>query len=158
MLLVNIIFILLVLGFVGAGMKDGLVQTIGRMVGAVIGFVVARAWYTGFATILGIFMPDGIAKLVAFGIIFIAITRLVGLAFKLVDGLFKIISFIPFLKSINSLLGAIAGFAEGIIIIGGLIFLVKMYLLEPHLVAWINESIVAQWIASAFKLLLGVLL
>jgi len=158
MLLVDIIVALAVLGAVGAGIKDGFVQTIGRLVGAVIGFVVARSWSLGLSGVLAIFMPIGTARLISFILIFVLITRLVGFAFKLVDGIFKILSVIPFLKSINSILGAIAGLAEGIILIGGVVFVIKTYLLEPHLVAWVTSSVVAQWIEKVFKILLGVLL
>lgn len=158
MLLVDILLALAVLGSVGAGIKDGLVHTIGRLVGAVIGFVIARSWSLGLSGIFSIFLPVGTARLVAFVLIFLVVTRLVGFGFKLVDGVFKILSVIPFLKSINSILGAIAGLAEGIILIGGIIFVIKTYFLEPHLVAWVTSSVVAQWIEKIFKVLLGVLL
>jgi len=158
MLIVNIVLLVLLLSFIGMGLKDGFVHSLGRLVGAVIGFVAARAWSLPVGSVLALFMPVGIARLIAFIFIFLLITQLVGFAFKLVDGLFKIVSFIPFLKSINSLLGAIAGLVEGVIIIGGVIFLIHGYLLEPHLVAWTNSSIVAQNIEKVFKLLLAVLL
>lgn len=158
MLLVDLILALAVLGSIGAGIKDGLVHTIGRLVGAVIGFVIARSWSLGLSGIFAIFLPVGTARLIAFVLIFVIITRLVGFGFKLVDGVFKILSVIPFLKSINSILGAIAGLVEGIILIGGVIFVIKSYFLEPHLVAWVSSSIVAQWIEKVFKILLAVLL
>ena len=158
MLIVNIIFILALLGFIGAGTKDGLVHTVGRLVGAIIGFVAARAWSINVAGFLALFMPAGIARLIAFIVIFIVISRLVGFLFKLVDGIFKILTIIPFLKSIDNLLGAIGGLAEGIIIIGGITFLIHTYALEPHLLSWVSSSVVAQWIEQTFRVLLGVLL
>jgi len=139
-------------------MKDGFIHTLGRLVGAIIGFVAARAWSLGFGGFLSLFMPIGIARLVAFIIIFVIIARLVGIVFKLADGAFRILSIIPFLKSINSILGAVMGLIEGVIIIGGIIYLILAYLIEPHLVIWIHSSVVAQWIEVAFKALLGFLL
>ncbi len=156
--LVDIILILILLGFVGAGMKDGFVHTFGRLVGSVIGFIAARAWYLKIAGFVGLLAPSGWANVIAFILIFAIITRLVGFIFTLIDGVFKIVSILPFLKSINSLLGAILGLVEGIILVGGVIYLVLMFKLEPTLVHWLSLSTVAPWIQKAFQTLLGILL
>jgi uncharacterized membrane protein required for colicin V production len=158
MLLVEIIFLFVIIGFIGAGLKDGFIQTLGRLVGSVLGFLAARAWSMKVSTILAFFMPAGIAQLLATVLIFIVITRLSGLLFKLVDGVFNIFSFIPFIKTINSFIGAFVGLGEGIILLGGCFFLIKKYFMEPHLVTWINSSIVAQWIEKGFSYLLKTLL
>jgi uncharacterized membrane protein required for colicin V production len=158
MLLVNIVLVLLLLGFAGAGMKDGFVHTLGRVVGAVLGFVAAKAWYIGWSGILGAFLPTGWAKVLTFIIIYIVISRLVGIAFKLIDGAFRILSILPFLKSINSLLGLILGFFEGVLILGGIIYLVLTYPLIPALTQLLIPSVVAHWILSAFHIFLGILL
>ena len=86
------------------------------------------------------------------------ITRLVGFAFKLADGAFRILSILPFLKSINSLLGSVLGLVEGFILMGGVIYLILTFSLEPNLVHWLTISSVAPWIEHAFQLLLGILL
>ena len=138
MWIVDLVLILALLGFVGAGMKDGFVHTFGRLVGSIIGFVAARAWYVKIAGFLGLAMPTGWASVVAFIVIFAVITRLVGFLFTLIDGVFRIVSILPFLKSINSLLGAILGFVEGIILLGGAIYLILTFSLEPTLVYWLK--------------------
>ena len=158
MLIVDIVLLLLLLGFVGAGLKDGFVHTLGRLIGAVVGFVAARAWSLKLATIFAFFMPSAWAKLLAFILIFIFITRVVGLAFKLVDGVFEILSILPFLKSVNRLLGAILGFLEGFIILGGAIYVILGFKLEPHLVTWLSTSKIAPWILGVFHSVLGILL
>ncbi|MFZ2804027.1 MAG: CvpA family protein [Patescibacteria group bacterium] len=158
MLLVNIILILILMGFAGAGMKDGFVHTLGRVVGAVLGFVAANAWYIGASGFLAVFMPLGWAKVLTFLIIYVVISHLVGLAFVLVDGVFRILSILPFLKSINSLLGLILGFFEGVLIVGGVIYLLLTFPLIPSITAWLAPSAVAQWILAVFHIFLGVLL
>lgn len=158
MLLVDIILLVALLGFVGAGAKDGFVHTLGRLVGAVIGFVAARAWSLKAAPVLSVFLPSGWARLVAFIIIFIVITRLVGFVFKLADGAFRILSILPFLKSINSLIGGVLGLVEGFIIIGGAIYLILTFNLEPNLVAWLKGSSVTPYVQKVFQTLLGILL
>jgi len=158
MLIVDVILGFILLGFAGAGAKDGFVHSLGRLIGAIIGFVAARAWAIKLVGFFGVFMPAGWAHLVAFLLIFIVITRLVGFVFKLADGVFEIISILPFLKSINRLLGAILGFVEGFILLGGAIFLILTLKLEPNLVKWLSASGVALWIEKAFHAILGILL
>lgn len=158
MLLIDIVLALLILGFAGAGAKDGFVYTLGRLIGAVLGFIAARAWSIYLVGFFGIFMPAGWARLIAFILIFVLITRLAGLAFKLVDGLFEILKLLPFLKSIDKLLGALLGLVEGVIVLGGVIYLVLNFHLSPTLINWFATSFVAIWIEGVFHTLLGLLL
>ncbi|MFH1620856.1 MAG: CvpA family protein [Patescibacteria group bacterium] len=158
MLIIEIILIILLLGFIGAGSKDGFVHTAGRLIGAILGFIAARAWYLSFAPILDIFMPTSWARIISFLLIFIFISRVAGILFKLIDGAFHVLSILPFLKSINSLLGGILGFFEGLIILGGAIYLILTFTLEPTLVMWLKGSTVAGWIEAVFIALLGILL
>lgn len=158
MFLVNLFLVLVILGYIGMGLKDGFVSTLGRFLGAILGFLAARAWSIWLVGLLGIFMPAGWARLVAFVLIFIAITRLFGMAFKLVDGVFEILKLLPFLKSIDKFLGAFLGFVEGIIFIGGAIYLILTFKLSPTLITWATSSKIAIWIYSIFQTLLGMLI
>lgn len=158
MRLIDVILALALLGFVGAGVKDGFIHALGRLIGSILGFVAASAWSVKMAGALSIFMPIGWARFLSFLVIFILITRLAGLAFALVDGVFRVISILPFLKSINNLLGGILGFFEGTILIGGAIYLVVTFKLIPSLAALFARSTVASWINTVFHALLGLLL
>lgn len=158
MFLVNLVLVMLLLGYVGMGVKDGFVHTLGRFLGAILGFLAARAWSIWLVGILGIFMPAGWARLVAFVLIFIAITRIFGMVFKLVDGIFEIMKLLPFLKSIDKFLGAFLGFVEGLIFIGGAIYLILTFKLSPTLITWATSSSVAVWIYKIFHSVLGLLL
>lgn len=154
MLIVSLVLIFLLLGFVGSGFKDGFIHTLGRLVGAVIGFVLARTWSISGAAILSLFMPYGWARFIAFIVIYMVITRLVGLLFKLADGAFQILSIIPFLKTINSFLGACVGLIEGILILGGVMWIVNNFSLVPSLIPLLASSTVAQMIQKAFQFVL----
>lgn len=153
-MLVNVILILLLLGFIGTGWKDGAIQTLGRVVGAVIGFLVARSWSIGLAALFEIVLPSGWARLAAFLVVFLFITRIVGFIFKLADGAFKILSFIPFVKPLNSLLGAIVGIVEGFVVLGGSIWIVQNFTLLPFLAKLLASSVVARGILAVFEFLL----
>ena len=151
MLLLNIILVIALLGFVGTGLKDGFIHTLGRIVGAILGFLAARAWSIGLAPLFAIVLPYGWARLVAFLVILLIVTRLVGWLFKLADGAFRIISFIPFLKSINNVLGAILGIVEGILVLGGTMWTLINFNLIANATNYINQSTIAHWILIAFQ-------
>ena len=157
-MLMNLILIVLLLGFVGAGAKDGFVHTLGRLIGSVIAFELARKYALNIAGFVGIFVPIAWARIASFIIVFVVVTRLVGFLVKLLDGAFSIISIIPFLKSINKLLGGIIGIGEGIVVIGGVIFLILNFNVDASLMKSLAASGVAQWLLGTFHLLLGALL
>ncbi|MFA6160703.1 MAG: CvpA family protein [Patescibacteria group bacterium] len=158
MLLFNIILILALLGFIGSGLKDGLIYALGRIVGAVVGFVIAKTFYIEASVILSPFLPSNWARIFAFLIIFILATRVMGWIFKALDKTFNFIAVIPFLKSINHALGGFLGFLEGMIVIGGLIWFFKTFNVIPSALTYINGSFMASWIYGAFTKVLGLLL
>ncbi|MBU0540432.1 CvpA family protein, partial [Patescibacteria group bacterium] len=131
MIIASIIIILLLVGYIGAGYKDGLVQTLGRLIGAVAGFVLARSWSASIAFIFNYFLPEGWGNLAAFVAIFFIVNRLVGFLFHIIEGPLKILSFIPLIKNLNSLLGAAIGIFEGIVMLGGSIWILTTFKLLP---------------------------
>jgi len=157
MLLFNIVLVLILLAFIGLGLKDGFIHAFGRIVGAVIGFVAARAWYLPAAQIFSK-NPSGWTKVIAFLFIFLLITRLLGWVFKTLDATYKFIAKLPFMKSFNSLLGALLGFIEGLVILGGFFWINMTFSLLPFINPLIAGSGVANWIYKAFTMMLGMLL
>lgn len=158
MLLIDIILLFILLGFIGAGAKDGFVHTLGRIIGAVIGFVLAKLYYAKFGVILALFMPTPWANFISFALLFILITRLFGFVLKLVDGAFSIIKILPFLKSIDKLLGGILGLIEGVLIMGGIFFVVNVIKILPVVAQWIAGSKVAFYVQNIFQTLMAILL
>jgi len=158
MFLVNLVLVMLLLGYIGMGVKDGFVHTLGRFLGAILGFLAARAWSIWFVGIIGMFVPAGWARLAAFIVIFIVITRVFGMVFKMVDGIFELMKLLPFLKSIDKFLGAFLGFVEGLIFIGGVIYLILTFKLSPTLITSATSSSVAVWIYKIFQSTLSMML
>lgn len=158
MLLFNIVLFLALLAFIGQGLKDGFIYSLGRIVGAVIGFLAARAWYVGISIIFTPFMPVAWAKVLAFVLIFALASWLMGLIFKSLDKTYNFLARLPFMKSANNLLGAFLGLMIGIILIGGIIWIIKTFNLLPFLSTYLTNSIIAVWIYKAFTTLLWILL
>jgi uncharacterized membrane protein required for colicin V production len=125
MLIVDIVVLIALLGFIGNGWRAGAIETLGRVLGAVIGYLVAKS-YTGWLVgIVGLFVPKTWAFLVSFVIVFLVVDHIVGLLFHIVEGILKVVTWLPIIKQINGLIGAIFGFIEGIIVIGGIAWLIS---------------------------------
>jgi uncharacterized membrane protein required for colicin V production len=153
-MVINIGILLLLIGYLSAGYKDGFVHTLGRLVGSVAGFLIARTWSISVSFLVGILLPSGWARFITFLIIFVMVNRVIGFVFHILEGPLRIVTFIPFLKSINNLLGSVVGFVEGVIMLGGVIWVIGNFDLFPNFAIQLNSSFLAPLISKAFNFLL----
>jgi uncharacterized membrane protein required for colicin V production len=160
MILVDIVLLLIILSFVGRGWKNGFVESLGELVGAVIAFVAARFFAPGLGQILVLLMPGrlGLAQFIGFVIVFVLVLRLVGWLFTLADKILKIITKLPIISSVDKLLGAILGLFSGLVLVGSSVYVVLTLRLDPTLMTWLGGSTVAHWTMSAFTSVLRFLL
>ncbi|MBI4276405.1 CvpA family protein, partial [Candidatus Uhrbacteria bacterium] len=129
MSLFDLILAIVVFGFVLSGFWFGVIHALGAVVGLVLGAYVAGQWYEGWAQALAwlFYGHDNVARIVIFMAIFTLVNRLVGLVFYILERIFKIISVVPFLKTINRLAGAALGFIEGVVVVGAALYLTSKY-------------------------------
>lgn len=120
-------------GFVLYGLWFGLVHTLGTLVGTIGGAFVAGYFYDSVAA--WFFRNYGgnlnVGRVIAFFLVFVIANRLIGLIFLILEKMFQFISIVPFLKSINRLLGALLGLLEGGIVLGLALYLVQQYPFGP---------------------------
>jgi len=142
----DLILILVLFLFIAIGFVSGLIQGIGAIVGVFLGAWAAVWFYEPLGVWLTpILLGHGIiARVVAFLLIFGVVNRLVGLLFYIIDKFFDLISIIPFLKTINRILGAILGFIEGILAISFVLF----FITQLGISVWLNGIIAASKVAS----------
>ncbi len=157
MLIVNIILVVALLGFVGAGYKDGLIHSLGRVIGAVLAFIAAKSWSLFALPYVAWVVPAAWSKAAAFVIVFLVVHQLIGFVFRLIDGVFQILSALPGISYIDKILGGALGLVEGVVMIGGATYLILTFNIEPHLVTWVQSSIVAAQTKHVFLLVLGFL-
>ena len=112
-IILGVIFI-----FVWLGFWSGFIRTLGSIIGLFLGVAIASHYYEKFADFFKFLLLAGVSQFSAFVVIIIVVSKLTGIVFWIIDKLFKIASIIPFLKTFNRLLGAILGFAEGVLVIG----------------------------------------
>jgi membrane protein required for colicin V production len=155
----DFILILILFFFSFAGFWFGLIHSLGALIGTVAGIVVAGHYFEWLTEIIEPIFGNNInlAKIISFLVIFIIVNRLVGLVFWLINKIFNVISIIPFLKSINRLLGALLGLAEGIIVLGILLIMVGKFPFADFIIPALEESQMAEWLIHVGNLLMPLL-
>lgn len=149
----NLLIVLSVFGFVWGGFWTGLIQSIGGLVGLFLGEIIASRYYGQFAqAVLPAFNGNAVgAKVFAFIVLFLLVTRLVGVAFWLVNKIFNFIAIVPGLKLLNRLGGALFGFLEGALFIG----ITLQFLVRLPLSAGLAQAIAQSALATYFLKLTG---
>jgi len=149
---VDVILILIFFCFMVWGFVMGLIRSIGSLVGLAAGTWLAGRFFMPVADWLTPILMghDVAAKITAFLLIFFIVNRLVVFLFHLLDKAFRLISIIPFLKSINRLGGVILGAAEGLLTIGIVIYVIAKFAPDSSFVTnTLNGSQVAHWLVAS---------
>jgi len=150
----DLILLLILFGFVWFGFWFGLIHTLGGIFGIILGAILASRWYEPIAQKL-LFLFGGnenLAKVVCFIVLFIIIWRLVGFLVSIINRIFNLLTFIPFLKTINRLAGALFGFLEGALILGLILFFLSKFPIGG-LGQLIENSALAQFLIKIAKIL-----
>ena len=71
----------------------------------------------------------------------------------MLDKSFSIITRLPFLHSVDRILGAVVGFFEGVLVIGLTLFVASRYDIGPYLASGLASSSVAAWFIESSALL-----
>jgi uncharacterized membrane protein required for colicin V production len=154
--IIDVIFVIILSGFIFYGLFFGLIRALGVLLGLFAGaWVASHSYLLVFAYIEKIFFSWGnFGKVVVFLFIFSLVQKLVMILVSLLSRLFGFMTIIPFLKSVNRLAGAVLGFFEGSLFIGLLIFVTARYSFINHWFAsWLLESVLAPFflkIANVF--------
>lgn len=143
-------------GFLFYGLFFGFIRTLGSLLGVIIG-----AWLAGllYLDIFNLVEPwffglDNLGKIIVFLVLFLIIVKLVSLAVSVADRAFDIISIIPFLKTINRLLGGILGFFEGVVVLGLALYgLALVSSFSGTVGGWLVNSQVAYWLIKIIGLI-----
>jgi len=150
----DIILAIILAGFIFFGLFFGFIHTLGSLIGAFAGaFIASRLFQPLGDWLSGIFGYPNWMKIIAFIFIFFLVDRLVGLIFHLADKVFKFISIVPFLKSINRLLGAVLGFFEGILFVGLTMYVVVRFPLGGWFDTAVNNSKFLPWFMKTATIL-----
>ncbi len=144
------ILIAIIIGFTWVGFWSGFIASLGRFLGLFVGAAITSRYYVMLAPSWEwvFFDNQRITEIALFIIIFILISRGIGLIFWLLDKIFNFIRFFPFLTTINRLLGGLFGLLEGVVVLGLVLFLLTKYKVSPELLDTINTSVIADTLLS----------
>lgn len=159
-MLVELVLLIILIAAASRGWKQGLIESLGELVGAIIAFMVARAASPFVGSALAGFMPgrEGLARFIAFVLIALLVAKLVGMLFGLADKILHIVTRLPFINLVQSAIGGILGFLAGIVLIGSTTYLVLFYRLDATLMGWLGGSMIARWCEAAFSTVLRFML
>lgn len=154
-LTLDFVLLIVILGFIGWGFGHGLIRAVGGIIGIVIAAFVASHYYLWLSDIIdGLFGSFlGLARIVSFAFIFLLVGRLFGYVVLLIERAFDILAFLPFLKSINRLAGALFGFILGVLVLGTLLYVIGKYSQWTWLNDAVTSSQLAQYVLSSSAVL-----
>lgn len=145
MTIFDLIILLILFGFIWFGFWQGIVYTLGGLISLIAGVFFASRWYDILAIkLLPIFRDNlNLARLAGFVIIFILVRLAVFLIFRGINKIVDLLSFIPFLKTINRLAGALLGLIEGGLLLGLILYFSTKYPLGSNWIKLLADSQIA---------------
>lgn len=148
--LIDLVLIIVVIAFAGSGIVFGFMKTLGTLLGSVIGLLVANWAIVPVTEKIGFVFGGGwVATLVVFILIFMLVSKLLGLVFDVLGKVTGIVKVIPFAKTVDRLLGGLFGFVEGVIVLGMVLYFAAFYLPDTVIAKWVGASSVAGYLVSA---------
>ncbi len=152
---IDAILLILLIGFVAWGFANGFIRALGGIIGIIVAGALASRYYLILASFITPYVGGNVsvAALISFSVLFLLIGRLFGLVVWLFQKAFDIIAFIPFLKSINRVIGALFGLILGILLTGTILYVASKYsAIWPPFNAMVSHSFVSQFVLKYSKL------
>lgn len=141
------------------GFFFGFVHTLGSLLGTLLGAYVAGRYYEPLAnwiiSLTG--WGENISKVAVFMVAFILINRAVGFVFWFIDRTLSLVTRLPFVASINRILGAILGALEGFITIGLVVYFASKFPIGAPVMAALGASRVVPGAVAIAAVLLPLL-
>lgn len=152
---IDIILLIIIGGFALAGFWFGLIHTVGSLLGTVFSLYIASRYYEPMAdwiiAVTG--WGENFSRFLMFTLAFIILGRLVGLVFWILEKFVHLITFLPFMKSLNRILGFIFGIAEGVLIVGIVIYFLERFPFSESLLTALANSEIAPWTSGIASIL-----
>ena len=153
------VLVLIVVLFGLVGLWFGFIHTLGSLLGTVFGIYLASRYYAvvgeWFAQLVG--WNNNFTKVLFFVVAFVAIARIVGLAFWFLRKVFKVVAFLPFMGMANRILGLAFGVFEGLVSVSFGLFVIVRFPFSDALIAMVATSLFAPFLLASIDILLPLL-
>ncbi|HRY63467.1 MAG TPA: CvpA family protein [Patescibacteria group bacterium] len=155
MLLIDIVLLIILLGFIINGWQLGLLKTLGALIGIIVGIILAGHFFMEASYWLAPMMGgrENLARIVSFLAIFIIANGVIAMGIWLLSSTLKLLSFIPFVKLIDHVGGALLGLVCGVFILGILIIMLDKYPMINFLTSYFEESKIVPYLAKGSSIL-----
>ncbi|KKR07559.1 MAG: Colicin V production protein [Parcubacteria group bacterium GW2011_GWC2_39_14] len=131
--------IIILLGILG--LRRGLIQSVGSIIGIIVGTLVASRFYPLVADWFG---GSNLTTLLTFIVIFSITVKLVSILFWLLGKIFKIITILPIISHFDRFLGLILGLVEGLLVLAVILSFLLKYPFNYWIVTQMGASVVAK--------------
>ncbi len=115
------------------GWRAGMIVMAGNIASLVVGLVASTYifyWLSATSLFAGVATNHPYLSIIGYLIILGVVTKLLRLVVALINQVWKIIALLPFLSSINRLLGAVIGLAESVVILVILTYLIQNFFIN----------------------------
>lgn len=156
MTLLDAILLLILASFVFSGFRFGFIHSLGSLLGVAVGAYVATHFSNEIAVWIAAHTSFDIrefGKWVTFLLIFLVTGRLFGILFWFFEKTVGVMVHLPVIHSVNSLLGGILGFLEGILVIGLSLYYAK-YLPVPEFIDALKNAALVPWFVKTSNILM----
>lgn len=144
----DIIIVIFLAGCIWKGYKQGLIKSLSSLIAIMVGLFGATQLYLLCANWLSRWTGWGISftRILSFVVLFILINRLVIFLFYLADRFLQLIFKIPFVRTLNKILGAFFMLLEGVLITAVLMYIFKETGISGAMNKVISTSALAHYI------------
>ncbi len=147
----DVTLIFMLVAFAAWGFANGFIKAVGAIIGLVVGAAVASRFYLPLASLAApLFGPyQNIGALASYAFIFLIVARLFGIVVMLFEKMFDLLAVLPFLKSINRLIGTVFGVVFGVIFLGTMLYIIGKYSPWTTFNDMVVHSQVAQYLITS---------
>ncbi len=145
---------LVIVAFAAAGFKKGLIQSVGSLVGLILGVAIASRYYGQVADTIGVvsFGSEQSRQITAFILVFLVVSQAVGFVAWIIGRAVNLLSVIPGIGLVNRVGGAVLGFLEGLFVIGIILDFATRLTGSEQLAIAIESAQFAQYAVRAAEL------
>jgi membrane protein required for colicin V production len=159
MAIIDMIFVVIVLFFVGLGLMKGLLYSLISFIGTIIGVFVASRYFEPMADwLIATFdWAENLSRVVVFIIAFLIINQVIGLAFLFLKKISRWFNKVPFLGWINRIAGGAFGLLQSVVILAFIVYVIERFPLSEALMTALAESMAAPYLSGIAALLVPLL-
>lgn len=155
----DIVLLIILGGFAFFGLYSGFFRAVGSLVGSIAALYLSIRVYDPVAWWIGHYTgwSENITRVIAFVFLFFVLNRLVGLGFWLIEKIVKDVIRVPFVRSLDRILGLVLGLLEGVLALGITFYFIARFPISEWFMSEMAGSEVVPIVTQPIKVLIPLL-